>query len=364
MAVVASMKTFTRYLRREIYSATSLVLVAFLCLFSFFDFLTELESVGRSGYQLKHALIFVGLSLPSRTYEIFPIAVLIGTLYALTQFARNSELTVIRSSGVSTRRLLGALLQIGVVFAVLTFAVGEYVAPPLERVAQKWRLRSTGANLPQELRTGLWLRDGPLFVNINKVLPDTTLQGVSLYEFDSQHMLKSLSFAESGHYQSREAGWVLSKVTQTMFYPDRTEILRHDAMNWPSELTPEMVSVVMVAPERMAIGSLYQYVHHLEGNRQKNGRYEIAYWKKVLYPFAALVMMGLALPFSLGNQRSINVGARVLLGVMLGISFYLLNALFSNLGIINAWPPLMSASAPSVLFFLLASVLLWFADRR
>jgi lipopolysaccharide export system permease protein len=151
---------------------------------------------------------------------------------------------------------------------------------------------------------------------------------------------------------------------QTRFLPDQTQLLHLDTMRWLSDLTPDMVSVVMVAPERMAIGSLYRYVQHLAGNKQKTGRYEVAYWKKLLYPFAALVMMGLALPFSLGNQRSVNLGARVLVGVMLGITFYLLNALFSNLGVINAWPPLLSAAAPSAMFFLLAAGLMWVGDRR
>lgn len=362
MAVV-TMKLFSRYMRREIFSATSLVLLAFLCLFSFFDFLAELEELGRGGYQLKHALIFVVLSLPSRTYEILPIAVLIGSLYALTHFARNSELTVIRASGVSTLRLLGALLKIGLVFAVLTFVIGEYVAPPLERQAQKWRLRSSGANMPQELRSGMWLRDGNFFVNVGRVQPDASLQNVRLYEFDADHRLIALSIAAQGRYQG-EGGWLFSNVLQTRFLADQTQLVPLDTLRWASALTPDMVSVVMVAPERMAIGSLYQYVRHLEGNKQKTARYEVAYWKKLLYPFAALVMMALALPFSLGNQRSINLGARVLVGVMLGITFYLLNALFSNLGVINAWPALLSAAAPSALFFLLTAVLMWLGDRR
>ena len=357
------MKILSRYLRREIFSATSLVLMAFLCLFSFFDFLAELEKIGRGSYQLKHALIFVALSVPSRAYEILPIAVLIGSLYALTQFARNSELTVIRASGVSTKRLLLALLRIGLVFSVLTLLLGEYVAPPLERVAQKWRLRSTGANLPQELRSGLWLKDGKYFVNVERVRAEGSIENVRLYEFDAGNKLISLSSAKVGRYEGG-GHWALTDVSQTHFLPDRTQLSHLDRLEWTSNLSSEMVSVVMVTPERMSIGNLFRYVQHLEGNKQRTGRYEVAYWKKLIYPLAALVMMGLALPFALGNQRSANIGARVFIGVMLGIGFYLLNALFSNLGVINNWPPLMSAAAPSALFFLLAAGLMWIGDRR
>ena len=199
------MRILNRYLRREIMSATVLVLMAFLCLFAFFDFLTELEEIGKGGYQLKHALIFVTLSIPSRAYEVMPIAVLIGTLYALTQLARNSELAVLRTAGVSNGRLLVVLAGIGVFFVAGTFALGEYVAPPLERVAQKWRLRSTSANVPQELRTGMWVRDGKLFVNIQRVKPDASLEQVRIFEFDDEHKLATLNQATKGVY-SQESG--------------------------------------------------------------------------------------------------------------------------------------------------------------
>jgi lipopolysaccharide export system permease protein len=357
------MKTARAYLRREIISATLLVLGAFLCLFTFFDFLAELEELGKGGYELKHAVIYVALSIPSRAYEIMPIAVLIGTLYALTQFARNSELTVLRASGVSTSRLMGVLLGIGLIFVISTFVLGEYVAPPLERIAQKWRLRNTSSSVPQELRTGMWIRDGHLFVNMRRVTPDSTLEKVKIFEFDDAHHLLSENLAERGTY-SADQGWLLTDVQQTRLMGNRIVSTRLPVLRWASELTPEMISVVMVTPERMAITNLYQYSRHLEANAQRAGRYEIAFWKKLVYPLAALVMMGLALPFSLGNQRSINVSTRVLTGVMLGIVFYLLNGLFSNLGVINNWPPFLSATAPSIAFFLLAVGLMWTVDRR
>ncbi|MGC3963137.1 MAG: LPS export ABC transporter permease LptG [Rhodocyclaceae bacterium] len=357
------MRVLPRYLRREIVAATLLVLVAFLALFLFFDFLGELDDVGRNGYTLKYALIFVLLSIPSRAYEVMPIAVLIGTLYALTTLARNSELTVMRTSGVSIMRLLASLMGIGLIFVVTTFVLGEVVAPPLERVAQKWRLRGTTTTMPQELRSGLWVRDGRLFVNVQRAQPDAGLEGVKLYEFDNEHRLVSISLAAKGEY-SAGTGWTLEDVVQTRFEGDRTSVQKMPRLQWKSELTPEMISVVMVTPERMAIRSLYNYVRHLQENNQRTGRYAVAYWKKIVYPFAALVMIGLALPFALGNQRSGNVGARVLLGVMLGMLFHLLNSLFSNLGVINSWPPFVSAAAPSLLFLALAVGLLHSVERR
>ena len=357
------MKTLDRYLRRELLAAVGLVLLAFIALFAVFDFLAELDDLGRGTYRVKHVLIYVLLSLPGRAYEIMPVAALIGSLLALTMLARNSELTVMRAAGISLRRLLGMLLRTGLILVAITLVLGEFAVPPLERAAQRWRLMSTQSTLKQDFVTGTWMRDNRLFVNIERARPDGKLEGVRIYAFDDQYRLESLSIAAHGEFAA-DVGWRLLDAAQTRFLPERTELTQHPVLEWPSDLTPEMVSVAMVTPERMAIRALYPYVQYMTDSNQRAGRYAVALWKKVVYPFASLVMIALALPFALGSQRSGNIGGRVLLGVMLGMGFHLLNGLFGNLGIIHNWPPLWSAAAPSLIFLAAAAVLMWMAERR
>ncbi len=354
---------YIRYISREIYAAVALVLLAFLGLFAFFDLVNELDEVGKNGYALHHAAIYVAMIMPGRVYELMPIAVLIGSLYALTTLARHSEITVLRASGLSTRRFLLALLSVGSVFVLLTFVFGEYLAPPAERAAQQWRLAATRSMVSQELRTGLWVRDGNLFVNVRSILPDTSLQGVRIYEFDDRATLVSISEAESGAYQEG-AGWRLKGVGKTLFLGERTEVLKLPELVWRSELTPDVLSVLMVVPERMSVTTLYSYIRHLEENKQRTARYEIALWKKLAYPFAALVMMGLALPFGYMQTRMGGVSLKVFSGIMIGVGFHLLNGLFSNLGVINGWVPAVAALTPSIAFLLAAMGMMWWVERR
>ena len=354
---------YIRYLSREIYASVALVLLAFLGLFAFFDLVNELDDIGKSGYMLHHAAIYVAMIMPGRVYELMPIAVLIGTLYSLTTLARHSEITVLRASGLSTKRFLFSLLGIGSVFVLVTFVFGEYLAPPAERAAQQWRLAATRSMVSQELRTGLWVRDGRRFVNVRNVLPDTSLQGVRIYEFDERTALVSISEAEAGTYD-KQAGWRLRQVEQTRFLADRTETVKLPELIWSSELTPDVLSVLMVVPERMSVSTLYSYIHHLEENSQRTTRYEIALWKKLAYPFAALVMMGLALPFGYMQTRMGGVSLKVFSGIMIGVGFHLLNGLFSNLGVINGWVPAVAALTPSVVFLFAAMVMMWWVERR
>lgn len=358
-----ALKLYERHLAREIYAATGLVLLAFLMLFAFFDLIHQLESIGKGNYQIQHALAYVVLTLPGRLYELFPIGVLIGTLYALTVLARHSEITVLRAAGLSTSDLLVTLAKIGFVFVVLTLLTGELIAPPSERAAQQLRLKAMGSLVAQEFRSGLWVRDERSFVNVREVLPDASLQNVRIFEFDNRFQLLSISEAERGSY-IKDGNWLLGGVVRTVFSGDAARVERYREMNWRSGLNPDLLAVLLVVPERMSLVNLYLFIRHLSGNQQKTDRYDIAMWKKLVYPLAALVMMALALPFAYMQDRMGAVSIRVFSGIMLGIGFHMLNGLFSSLGVINSWPPFFSAITPSVLFLLTAAGMLWWVERR
>lgn len=357
------MNILGRYIAREIYAATALVLVAFLGLFAFFDLIHELEDLGKGGYQLHHAALYVALSLPSRAYELLPIAVLIGSLFALTTLARHSEITVIRTSGLSTRRLLAALMRIGVVFCLAILLTGEFIAPFAEKTAEQIRLHSLGSVVGQQFRSGLWLKDEGAFINVRTVLPEGGLRGVRIYEFDADYALKTISEAQEGEYVIG-TGWHLKQVMRTQFHGDQVSVVKEESMDWATAVTPDMLNVLLVSPEHMSVINLWQYISHLSENHQNTGRFEIALWKKLIYPLAALVMMALALPFAFSQTRQGGVSVRVFVGIMLGILFHMLNGLFSSLGVINSWPPAMAAATPSLLFMTAAAGMLWWSERR
>lgn len=354
----------TRHLAREILIGTTILLVAFLGLFAFFDFVSELEDLGRGGYGVVDALVYVALLLPGRVYELLPVVVLIGSLYALTTLARNSEITVMRASGMSTRRMLQTLGGIGVVFALATFLFGELLAPPAERAAQQWRLAATGAAMSNQLNSGLWVKDGEDFVNVASVFPDGSIIGVRIYNFGEDRVLESISAARSGRYDPVARLWRLTDVTETRFQPRAVRMLQRDSVEWTSQLTPDVLSVLLVAPDRMSATALFAYIRHLKDNRQDTQRFEIALWKKLTYPLTVFVMLALALPFALVHDRMGAVSVKVFLGVMLGVGFHMLNGLFGNLGVINAWPPSLAAVTPAALFLLAATVMLYRVERR
>jgi len=355
--------TLRGYLAREIYGATAFVFAAFLALFAFFDLINELTDLGQGGYRLQHALAFVALTVPGHVYELFPVAVLIGTLYALSHLAANSEYTVMRGSGLAPWRAGGTLFRIGIVFVVATLAFGEFIAPVSERAAKQLKLSKTSSIVASAFRTGLWVKDDRRFVNVREVQPDASLSDVRVFEFDDEYRLKSISFAKRAEYVGKNV-WRLREVVHTGFASNRSSVERLAEMDWTSVLTPNILAVMSTPPERMSAWILYQYSRHLAENRQRTERYEIAMWKKLIYPLASLVMMALALPFAYVHVRAGGIGLKVFFGIMLGVIFHMMNSLFSHLGLLQNWQPLISAALPSAAFLSAAALMMWWVERR
>ena len=358
-----AIRTIERYLARQIYAAVGFVLAAFLGLFAFFDLIGELRDLGIGEYHLRQVFSFVLLSVPAHAYELFPVVVLIGTLYVLAHLASNSEYTVMRSAGLSPLQAGAALAKIGLAFAASTFVIGEWIVPHSEQAAQQVRLRAMSSLIGQDMRSGLWFKDERSFINVQEARESNVLTGVRIYEFDSAYQLRVVSVAERGEY--RGAGlWSLIGVAQTRFTPEGPRTSSFAAADWHSAVNPDLLNVLIVVPDRMSAWKLYRYTQHLAGNRQKTERYEIAMWKKLFYPLATLVMMALALPFAYLHARSGMVGVKVFLGIMLGILFHMLNSLFSHIGLLQHWPPFAAAAVPGATFFIAAMVMMWAVERR
>lgn len=376
------MRVLQRYITTEIVRSVTFALAAFLALFAFFELMGQLESVGRNGYQLQNALLYVAMGLPGNVYELMPIAVLIGTIYALAQLAASSEFTIMRVSSMSTRMTAVALAKIGIGFAVVTILFGELVAPKATELGEKFKLQAQGASLSQ-FRSGLWAKDviksdglqgdviGTRFLNIQRMLSDGRLDGVKIYELDKDFHLSDMIVAARGDYQGDHV-WQLTDVQQTTFItnnkasditsPISTSKLK--TRSFVSEVTPEILSVLFADPDRMSAYDLRAYTKHLEANNQRTERYEIAFWKKIVYPLSIFVMMALALPFAYLHFRAGGVSLKIFTGIMIGVSFQLINNLFSHLGLLNTWPAVVTAALPSTLFMLMAIVALRWVERR
>ncbi|MBA2690536.1 MAG: LPS export ABC transporter permease LptG [Burkholderiales bacterium] len=360
------MRILTRYLAVEVTLATALVLAALIMLFGFFDFIHELGDLNKGNYRLGNAVLYVLLNASGNVYNLFPVAALIGTLFALSRLASHSELTVMRISGLSLASIARSLMVTGLGFVLLTLLFGELITPSAERYAQEMKVRATEALIGQEFRSGVWVKDEGSFVNVREVHlngAEARLVDVRIYEFDTANRLKTISLAKRGTYLG-DNRWRLEEVEQTVFSETSTTLNRLPEAMWKSVLKPDILSVLLVVPEQMSAASLYTYIQHLRDNAQRATRYEIAIWTKLVYPAAVPVMMLLAVPFSASQPRGSGVGTKIFIGILLGLAFNMINRLSSSLGQLNGISPFLSAWLPTLVFLGVAIAMLAWAERR
>lgn len=385
------MKVLQRYFAVSIFQAVAFVLVAFLALISFMDLTGELPAVGKDGYEIQHAFLYVLMLVPGHVYEVMPVAALIGTIYTMAQFASSSEYTIMRASGMSTRMAQAMLFKIGIVLVAITFVFGELITPRTAPLADKLKLSAKGASVSQQFRSGMWTKDlvrsngvegeviGSRFFNVSQFRPDGGLVGVKLYEFDTDFRMRSLITAKTAVFEGNNT-WRLEDVTETVFSNTAADSAggqgtfgqessavstrRLASMALTSEITPKILSVSSSDPDRMSANELAVYTRHLAENKQETDRFKIAFWKKLIDPLAIFVLMALALPFAYLHVRSGGVSLKIFIGIMIGVSFLLLNTLFSHLGLLSTWPALLTAIAPSLLLLLLALGALWWVERH
>lgn len=357
------MKLLARYLAGQVLMASGFVLLALLVLFAFFDVMQELGSLGRNDYGLGQAAVVVLLNVPGHLYEIVPVAALIGTLFALSRLVGNSEYAVMRVSGLSNWRVAGYFAVIGVVLSMLLLVLGEYVAPWSEQAAQRYKLMATRSVVAQQFRSGLWVKDGSSFINVREVMPDNTLRGIEIYGFAADGSLGWIRAAEQAKWRGGQ-NWDLQQVMETRFSSAGIEATRSERQDWRSVLTPEILSVLLVAPEKMSARTLWRYVEHLKANNQKASRYELALWSKFISPFVIPIMMLIAMPFAMQGPRAGGTSTKIFIGILAGLGFHLLSRLFGHLGLLNDWPAVVVSVLPLLIFLAIALAGIRWVDRR
>jgi lipopolysaccharide export system permease protein len=392
------MKILQRYFFVSIMQSVAFVLAAFLALSAFFDLTAQLPLVGKEGYGIQHAFLYVLLRVPFHVYEAMPVAALIGTIYTMAQFASSSEFTIMRASGMSTRQAGFMLAKIGVVLVLITFVFGELIAPRTAPLADKLKLTARGTTITQGFVSGMWTKDvvrsggatgavtGSRFFNVRQVRNDGQLLDVRLYEFDNNLRMRSLITAARASFKGANT-WHLEDVTETTFantgplpnggdkpraagepatFGQETSLVatrKLPGLELVSEITPKIISVSASDPERMSANELRVYISHLSENKQESERFRIAFWKKLFDPLAIFVLMAMALPFAYLHTRSGGVSLKIFVGIMLGVGFMLVNSLFAHIGLLSSMPAFLTAIAPSLVFLAAALVALWKVER-
>ncbi|MGH8105607.1 MAG: LPS export ABC transporter permease LptG [Arenimonas sp.] len=325
-----------RYLARHVLISTLAVWAVLVGFDVIAAFANELENVGKGNYSLSHAALYIFFTIPRRLYTIFPYVAVIGSLLGLGGLAARSELTAMRASGVSRLRIgLGALLALGML-TILMIINMESIAPASEQHSQSIANEGKSNKVIMARYSGMWARDGKMFMNARsggeKKLGDKLtieLQDVRLFEINDDGKLTSLITAKTAMRQDK--GWQLSTVERTEFKDGEVVVTQQPQWFWPSELDKRALESALVRGRYLSSKELLTNINYLQRNKLDADKFISTYWERWFYPINVLALCLATLPFAFSSLRSGGFGKRLFYGIVIGISFLLLQRLFVDL---------------------------------
>ena len=342
------MKLFDRYIGAVVVTGTLVALLVLVGLDIFFNVIDEIDNVGRGSYTLSVMLQSVLLTTPQSLYELFPLAVLLGSLMGLGAMANHGELVAMRACGLSVWRIVRSVLQTGLLMLVVAICVGEVIAPVAERHGQNLRAQATERGVSFLGSRGLWVRDDNYYINAGKVLGRQRLADLTVYEFDTERQLRVSTRAAQAEFNGGQ--WILKDVQQSVFDGQGVSVTHEKSVVWPSLLTPELLGIVQLKPKNMSAADIGQLVDYLDENGLDTYEYRYAFWGRFMTPLSSLVMLFISVPFVFGSLRSVGAGQRIFFGMLIGFSFYIFSQLISQLGQVYGMHPLLAMLLPISLF--------------
>ncbi len=350
------MKQLTRYIGIHIIAATLIVALLVVGLVFLFTLVGELGSLGHGDYNLWQAIQYILLAAPLQFYQLYPMVSLVGSLMALGMLASRSELTVMRAAGYSIAQITHDVLLSGTLLLVLITALGELWVPTALQTAHTEKIRAINGESALHTESGIWMRDRSNFLHIQTVYPDRHLAGLTRYQFNDQGQLIAVSHIDEARYAHKE--WTLKGITKTVMDPNGIRVETTATQQADFNLYPDLFAETQVDSTTLSLSKLWEYVVFQKKSHQPAASDAYTFWRRILQPFSTLVMMFLAVPFVFGSLRSVTIGLRMVCGMVLGGSFYLLNQFLGPLSLVYQVPAWIAASIPTVLFIIIGAFLM------
>ena len=345
------MKILDKYIAKQILFSVFSVLGILVIVVGLLDLVDEIKKVNE-GYSMSLAFLYVLLNTPQNIYEVFPIATLMGSLIGLSRLSSTSELNAAKSSGLSFSKIILITLKTGVLITVLTFLIGEFVAPKGQQIANNIKNLSESTRLSMKNTDGIWIKNENSFIHIAKIYPNKVVQEISLYRFNKKQQLIESIYSEEGYYKDKK--WIMQNITLTSFENKNIEITNIKEATFEEFIDLDLFDIMIIKPNQMTFLQLKTYINYLKENSMESKNYELAYWSKFSIPLSCLVMFLLTTPFVHSSIRSASFGQRIFVGILTGVSLFLFNQTINKLSIIINMPPFLGSFLPIFILLVLS----------
>ena len=354
------MKIRERYIRKTLLSSTFVVLVIWLGVYSFFNFLAEMNSIGQFNYTIIEASRYIALLIPEVAYKHASPVILLGCVLGMGHLATTNQLIVLRISGLSIFKLTFLTMKTALIFVIAIIIIGEIFAPMASEEAERGRSKALDIAIASQSQEGFWIRDGETYINVQKNIDGETFKDVTIIEVNSSNKISTVMTSEVAEFDGKSLEM------------DKAEIFSIDGSNEIDSISLEegnpyrqivsfdqdLIDSLKKEPEELTTWNIIKQIQFLSNNKLRSGIFKVELYKRLIKPITLMAMILLAMLFVFGSTREVTLGRKIFFGVSLGLSFEMLSRIGGAMALSLDFDPLMSTVLPTTVVMVIAIILI------
>ena len=354
------MKIKDRYIAKTLLTYTLVVMLVWLSIYSFFNFLSELDSVGTANYTILEAFKYIILQVPEVVYEQASAVILLGCILGMGHMATTGQLLIFRVSGLSVLRITWLTLKNAMIFIFLLILVGETVAPILTQHAETERSSALGRKSLSNNQDGFWIRDGDNFINVENNIDGSLFTGITVIEVNKTNQIERIVNSESGTFDGNSLSLnqtdIFSIDAKNKF--ENISLKERNVYNKSVAFDQDLIASLEKEPKDLSTLTIIKQIQFLTENKLRAGVFEVELYKRLVKPISLIAMVLLAMLFIFGSTRDVTLGRKIFFGVAIGLSFELVSRIGSAMALSFEFNPLLSSFIPALLVIIIAISLL------
>ena len=355
------MKIKDRYIAKTLLTYTLVVMLVWLSIYSFFNFLSELNSIGKANYTILDAFQYILLQMPEVAYDQASALILLGCILGMGHLATTGQLLIFRASGMSVLKITWLTIKNALIFIFLLILIGETFAPMLTHFAENERSAALGQNSLSGSQDGFWIRDGDNFINVENNIDGNLFSGITVIEVNKDNKIERVVNSESGTFDGKSLNLNETDIFSINDAKNKFEnisLKERNVYNKSVAFDQDLIASLEKEPEDLSTFTIIKQIQFLTENKLRAGVFEVELYKRLVKPISLIAMILLAMLFIFGSTRDVTLGRKIFFGVVIGLSFELISRIGGAMALSFNFSPLLSSFIPALLVIIIAILLL------
>ena len=354
------MKIKDRYIANTLLTYSIVVLLVWLSIYSFFNFLAELNTVGTANYTILEAFKYIVLQLPEVAYDQVSPVILLGCVLGMGHLATTGQLIILRASGISILKITWLTLKNAIIFLIFLTLIGELVAPTLTTYAENERSNALGQNSLSSSQDGFWIRDGDNFINVENNVDGSLFNGITVIEVNKSNKIERVVNSQSAIFDGQNINMDstnIFSINSTNLFDD-IALKERNLYKKRVAFDQDLIDSLEKEPKDLTTFTILKQIQFLTDNKLRAEVFEVELYKRLVKPITLVAMILLAMLFIFGSTRDATLGRKIFFGVVIGLSFELISRIGGALALSFDFSPLLSTFVPAIAIMIIATIAL------